>query len=167
MMTDSEMRAVILRKFYELRHTNRVVQLPEIAALQPGAEIQIANVCEQLNEHGLIEWKPIRALTGTVGGLGKITAHGVDVIEGNAQTEVKLVFHDESISISGSSNIQIGDSNIQTGNLEIGKLISAVDHSNASEAEKNEAKSLLRRLAENKLVVAVLTALLTGGGSAH
>jgi hypothetical protein len=64
-MKDSEMRALTLAKFYELRHTQAIVQLKEIVALDPTAHFQIANVCDQLAEHSLIEWNPIRSPVGT------------------------------------------------------------------------------------------------------
>jgi hypothetical protein len=166
-MTDGGMRAVALQKFYELRHTHEVVQLSDVVGLAPAPTEQIANICDQLAEHGLIKWTGVRGGFGYTTGMGKITAYGVDVIEGNAQADIKLVFHDESISIRDSSHVQVGDRNIQVEGLEIGKLLAAVDRSTASDGEKSDAKSLLTRLLDSKLALAILTAFLTGGGSAH
>jgi hypothetical protein len=97
--------------------------------------------------------------------IGKITARGIDVTEGNARAPITVTLHDRSISVSGSSHVQIGNSNTQSITLHIEKLVAAVDHSTASETEKAEAKSLLRRLAENPLVQSVLGAVLGGGGT--
>jgi hypothetical protein len=97
--------------------------------------------------------------------MGKITAHGVDVIEGTARAPITITLHDRRISVSESSNVQIGNSNVQDVKFDIKKLIAAVDHSNASDTEKAEAKSLLEKLASNKLVQAALAALFGAGGT--
>jgi hypothetical protein len=80
---------------------------------------------------------------------------GVDVVEGKVAAPMTITFH--SISVTGSNNVQIGQGNTQTNN--IGKLISAVDHSTATEAEK-EAKGLLEKMANNRVVVAALGAVM-------
>jgi hypothetical protein len=90
-----------------------------------------------------------------IGGIGEITARGVDVIEGTAHSPIAITLYDHSVSVHESSHVQIGNSNTQNVTVHIGKLIAAVDHSNASEAEKKEAKSLLQKLAENPLVQSV------------
>jgi hypothetical protein len=164
-MTDGELRGIVLEKFYELRHEKDVLKLPDIDSFGQNEPIRIANICEQLGQHGLIEWQTSRGLDGFVGGLGKITANGVDVIEGTASAPITVTLHDQRISVSSSSNVQIGNSNTQGVNLNIGKLIVAVDHSNASEAEKKEAKSLLERIAANPLVQKILAAMLSGGAA--
>jgi geranylgeranyl pyrophosphate synthase len=94
--------------------------------------------------------------------MGKISASGVDVVEGTATAPITITLHDHSISVSQSSNVQIGDSNTQGMKVRIDKLIAAVDHSQASATEKAEAKSLLEKLASNPLVKAVLGAVLGG-----
>jgi hypothetical protein len=63
--------------------------------------------------------------------------------------------------------VQIGNSNVQRTNLDIRELILAVDHSKASDLEKEEAKSLIQRVSENKLVASVLGALLATMGPAQ
>src|SRR5208337_4375592 len=75
-------------------------------------------------------------------------ARGVDVVEGTAVEPTTVTLHDHRISVSQSSNVQIGDSNIQdVERLRVDKLIAATDHSEASITEKAEAKSLLKKLA--------------------
>jgi hypothetical protein len=163
-MKDGELRGIVLEKFYELRNQQpsliNVLVLPEIVSLDPNVN-RLVNVCEQLGEYGLIHWESMNTTT-TVGGMGKITARGVDVVEGTVLAPITVALHDHSISVSQSSNVQIGDSNIQgVERLRIDKLIAAIDHSEASFTEKAEAKSLLERLAGGPLWT-VLSAVFLG-----
>ena len=45
-------------------------------------------ICGQLADYNLIDWKPIKLMRGTVNGFGKITAYGVDVIEGKVKAPI-------------------------------------------------------------------------------
>lgn len=154
-MKDNELRGLVLKRFYDLRHQHHLCQLPDIVASAPTEHVQIANICDQLNQHGLIDWRPMRTITGIVGGMGKITANGVDVIEGTTRAPIALTLNDHRISVSESSNVQIGTSNTQGVNTHIKKLIAAVDHSRASDSEKEEANSLLEKLFGNSLIQSV------------
>jgi hypothetical protein len=154
------MRTIVLQKFYDLRNSGDVIQLGDIIDVAPNDEIQVANVCEQLGQHGLIEWNSIKSLAGVVGGIGKITARGVDVIEGSVEPPLAMIFHDHSISVTGSSNVQLGIGNVQGLDIDVGKLMLAIDHSSASEAEKKEAKSLLQKVMSNKILWGILGAIL-------
>jgi|SRR5665213_11482 len=164
-MTDGELRGIVLEKFYELRHQQDIVSLRDITSIDPNQWTQIANICDQLAQHNLITWKPIKSMVGIFDGMGRITADGVDVMEGAAPAPIAIVLHDHSIAVSGSSHVQIGNSNVQGINLHIDKLIAAVDHSHASDIEKAEAKSLLEKLVSNPLVRAVWGAVFGGGTS--
>lgn len=154
-MTDGELRGLVLQKFYDLRHEDNNIQLPKVAEVAPDEPRRIANICKQLGQNGLIDWRPIESLSDVIGGMGEITARGVDVIEGTANPPIAITLYDHSVSVHESSHVQIGNSNTQNVTMHIGKLIAAVDHSNASDAEKKEAKSLLQKLAENPLVQSV------------
>ncbi|HUK99664.1 MAG TPA: hypothetical protein VLX29_02280, partial [Nitrospirota bacterium] len=59
------------------------------------------------------------------------------------------------ISVHSSSNVQIGNANVQDLSIHIGKIISAIDGSNATEGEKREAKSLLKEFLEHPLVTSI------------
>jgi hypothetical protein len=165
-MTDSELRGIILQKFYEERHHLTALQLSDVIAIDPNeSAMRLANICEQLDEHRLLEWQSMKSQVDVQGGIGRITARGVDVIEGTVSPPISITLHDHSISIRSSSNVQVGSSNTQNINIQIDRLIAAVDHSTASDQEKAEAKSLLRAIAENPLVQSVLGLLLGGGAS--
>jgi RIP homotypic interaction motif len=83
--------------------------LPEIASIDPNP-YRLFNICKQLGEHGLIKWVDASGLT-SFGGMGRITARGVDVVEGTVRAPITVTLHHHSISVSHSSNVQIGDSN--------------------------------------------------------
>jgi hypothetical protein len=100
---------------------------------------------------------------GTSSGYGrydKITADGIDVMVGKVVPPPTITLNDHSVLVHGSSNVQIGNSNTQGVHIEIGKLVAAIDHSSASDNEKAEAKSLLKKLSENKLVQTAFTTIL-------
>lgn len=120
-MKDGDLRGIVLEKFYEVRNQQpRMVNplsLPGLDSIEPDQN-RLLNICEQLGEYGLIHWQSLSGLT-TVGGMGKISASGVDVVEGTAPAPITVTFHDHSISVSQSSNVQIGDSNTQDVKLRI------------------------------------------------
>lgn len=66
------------------------------------------NICDQLSQVGLVEWK---GLIGNATGMAKITAHGIDVIEGTAKAPIAVSIDARHISISSSANVQVGDGN--------------------------------------------------------
>ena len=114
-MKDGDLRGIVLEKFYEIRNDSdlvNVAELPEIVSLEPNV-IRRVNICEQLGQYGLIKWVSANSTT-SVGGFGKITARGVDVVEGTARAPITVTLHDHRISVSQSSNVQIGDSNTIT-----------------------------------------------------
>jgi len=114
-MKDGDLRGIVLEKFYEVRNQqpNMVnpLSFPGLNSIEPDQH-RLLNICEQLGDYGLIRWKSLGGLTA-VGGMGKISASGVDVVEGTARSPITVTFHDHSVSVSQSSNVQIGDSNTQ------------------------------------------------------
>lgn len=158
-MKDSEARGIVLELFYDARHK---VDWLNLHVLKTHVTIPfqvLGNICEQLGQHGLIDWEPLRAMSGIVDGMGRITATGVDVMEGNVAPPISITLHDHSISVVGSQNVQIGNANQQTVAIEIGKLANIIDSMNASDTEKKEAKGILERVTNNPLVVAAFGAL--------
>jgi|ERR1700736_117739 len=151
-MNDTEIRGIVLRKFYDKRREGRVrLSSTNFGETADFDEQDLFRACEQLAELGLIEWRPVRLLSGTVNGDGKIKAPGIDVIEGKSKAPASITL-DQSISVHGSSNVQIGSHNIQDFSVQI---VSAIDHSAASDEEKAEAKSLLKKFLEHPLVTSI------------
>jgi hypothetical protein len=162
-MTDGELRGKLLKRFYDVRHNGGPVQLSAVSSWVFDEPVdRVANICEQLAELQLLNWQKADNLAQR-NGLGRISAHGVDVIEGRASAPKGVTVNDHSVHIHGSSNVQVGSGNTLHANTTIGKLISAVDHSQASDSEKAEAKSLLQRMSENRLVTTVLATFLSSG----
>jgi len=164
-MKDSELRGIVLDVFYRRRREGGFISLQKEDFDDVPQHLEwpdIYRVCDQLEQHGLIQWKPIRAAGGiVVTGMGQITANGVDVKEGETTPPISINF-DHSIKVSGSSNVQIGNGNVQEIQVHLQTLISKIDESSGSEEEKKDAKSLLRRFVEHPLVSSVAGGLAGG-----
>ncbi len=154
-MKDTELRGLVLQNFYE--HRRERAYEPKRDDFGGGIpEEDIYAICSQLSEHGLITWNPVHMRVGVVGGMGKITASGIDVIEEGVKPPITIVLnHAPTISVNSSSNVQIGDSNSQTINTAVEQLFSVVDQSNGSQEQKEQAKSLLRAFLEHPLVCSI------------
>jgi hypothetical protein len=168
-MNDNDLRGPILRRIYDARNGPegwlRINDLREIVDEDPN---QIARICHDLAQLGLIEWKDARGPAGSAAGLGKITAYGVNVIEGVVTSPIAITFQDysvdHSVTVSGSShNVQVGSGNTQIGNVNISVLTSAIDSANIPPAQKEEAKSMLQRLAENPVVWGIIGSFCSSG----
>jgi hypothetical protein len=152
MMTDADRRAVVLRKFYEVRHSSERYWMPDDGSVTGEDEIITTNICRQLDEHGLIDW---RASPRGRGGMGRITSHGIDVVEGSARTAIAISI-DKRISISGSRHVQVGDGNTQDVRIDAERVVTAINQSDATVTEKEEAKTLFKTLMENPLLSKIL-----------
>jgi hypothetical protein len=108
---DADRRAVVLQKFYDERHVKNWVWFPAEVNATPEEKIITSNIIDQLHQSGLIDVK--RPLQGEPEGMGRITSLGVDVIEGNTKAPITISI-DRSISVSGSTNVQIGDATHKT-----------------------------------------------------
>ena len=138
-MKDPELRGILLQELYGQRHAggDRFIAL----TIPPDVDENTArNVLRQLKDGGLIEYMPV------LHGLGpaRITAGGAAVIEGNKPAPMAI--------------------QLRRG-VDIDKMMSAVDHSDATEAEKAKARSLLQQIAESPLVLKILSMFRLGGTS--
>jgi hypothetical protein len=93
-MPDAELRGKLLKVFYDRRH-NANGWVPTSDIDTSGGEFVdrqvIGGICSQLAEVGLIEWKPlIGGIEGFVIGMAKITATGVDVIDGARPSPIAI-----------------------------------------------------------------------------
>ena len=157
-MKDNDLRGLILRKYYEKRRVGLTFltdddfkDLPQPLDFDQN---DLFRICDQLAEYGLLKWIPARGSMGeTIGGRGQIIALGVDVIEGNAPSPVAITI--QHVSVQNSTGVQIGNGNVQDLSVHIGKIVSAIDHSTASEGQKAEAKSLLKKFLEHPLLASI------------
>ncbi len=154
-MKDTELRGIILRCYYEKRR--EAMFTPKVGDFQ--VQVALEDICAisgQLGEHGLITWKSIRSFGGVSFGLGKITALGIDVVEGVVVPDIKVEFvQNKSINITGSSNVIVGDHNKQNIANHITEIARAIEASQATPEQKAEAKSLLRTFVEHPLITSV------------
>jgi hypothetical protein len=85
--------------------------------------------------------------------------HDFEIMLAEVATAVRkneTVSNNTSISLTGSQNVQIGDHNTQTNQIVVLRdLISKIEHTNATPAEKAEAKGRLKSFLEHPLVTAV------------
>jgi hypothetical protein len=155
-MRDSELRGLVLQKFYDQRHRG-ILQLPHIVSAYPSEPLLVLNICDQLAQAGLIEWKSSKSFSA-IGGIGKITGRGVDVIEGGhgAPIAVTLPAH------GNRSNAQAASPDAQNIKIDADKAIAAIDRCDASDAEKSAAKSMIERLAANPCAWSALRSALGG-----
>jgi hypothetical protein len=166
-MKDADLRAVILQKLYDARNEGGgyvlIHNLKEVAPVGIG---QLANVFEELQQHGLISWKHAVGPEGPAG-IGKITARGVDVVEDYVVPPVAINIQDHSVKVTGSPKVQIGNANFLHAGISIQKIHAAIDKSNASSEEKTEAKFLWTKITNNATFSTVVAALPRAAGPAH
>ena len=161
-MKDNEVRGIVLQEYYDRRRegtllwSNNAVQ--KITSKFGIDHIDLFRACDQLAEHGLISWEPVRMRGYTAGGAGEISAFGVDVIEGEKKAPIAINLG-HNISIHSSPNVQIGNNNVQDVKIEFEKIIGAINKSDATNEEKAEAKSLLKQYLEHPVVAAVIGGL--------
>jgi hypothetical protein len=159
-MKDNELRGVVLEYLYGLRHKEprfHALVGADLAAL--GIEQTVLfSICDQLAEHGLIEWKPVRGLNGTHAGMARIAAHGVDVVEKTGRSSLPISFVDNSrhINVHSSSNVQIGDNNSLSIVNELEKLVHLINASSVSQDEKKTAVSKLGSFLNLPVVSSIL-----------
>lgn len=162
-MKDIELRGILLSKYYDKRRETMLSLEPDDFDIDISIE-DIYAISEQLGQHGLITWKSIPVFGGVGPAFGKITAHGIDVIEGEATSEIRIELTQNHTvnNISGSSNFALGNHNNFTVNQYISNLINQIENSNGTDEQKEEAKSLLKRFAEHPLVAAIAGGVLSG-----
>jgi hypothetical protein len=160
---DTESRGVVLERFYAARHKVDWLDFSALLTHVMMDRTELANICKQLGQHGLIEWESVDTLTGNIPMRGRITASGIDVIEGNAVAPISVTLHDHSVHVTSSTNVQIGNANTQSVQLEIKKILTKIDQAAAPQPEKQQAKSLLESLSNNALLVSLIGGLFGGG----
>jgi hypothetical protein len=163
-MKDADLRGLVLREFYERRRQNFVhLQISDFGAAHLYEDLQ--RICRQLHETRMLDtWRPTSAGEGPTIGVGRISADGVDVMEGTKappptiSIDQRTIDQRTTISVASSRNVQIGTGNVQVAIEALQELVVAINNSSFSPREKEEAKGLLKRLLENPVVAAILGA---------
>jgi hypothetical protein len=149
-MKDKEARGIVLRRLYELRDHGPAN--PRDFMNLGFAENAVARYLGGLAEDGYVKWKPLKGLNEYLAYMAEITSRGSDVVEGVSPPPTSITI-DNRIAIHGSQGVQIGgQGNVLNVTLDVERLNSFIDSSDATVHEKEEAKGLLKRLSENPLV---------------
>src|SRR5436190_9857574 len=163
-MKDSVVRGCLLQLLYERRSEGSIpFGQGEQAVLPPGgmSRRDWLRALAQLSEYHLIDWTPVEDQSGMglLSGFAKINDFGVKVLEGGVAPPI-------SISIDKSRRTTVPRRQIPTAPSTpkqqqvimeaLEKVITAINQADVSEQEKNEAKTLLRRLLGSKAAVSVL-----------
>jgi hypothetical protein len=165
-MKDSVVRGRLLQLLYEHRREGSIPFGRLEQAIPPPGGISRRDwlhAVAQLSEYGLIDWTPLedKSGMGLLSGFAKINDFGVKVLETGVEPPIKI-FIDESwrTAVPQQKQTPIATSTPQqlmiTDALE--KVINAIDQADVSEQDKNEAKSLLRKLLSSKAAAKVLGA---------
>jgi hypothetical protein len=165
-MKDSVVRGRLLQLLYE-RRTEGSTPFGHIEqAIPPPGGISRRDwlrAVAQLSEYGLLDWTPLedKSGMGLVSGLAKINEFGVKVIEAGVAPPIQIAI-DESrrTTVPQQERAPIATSTPQQQKImdALEKVITAINRANVSEQEKNEAKSLLRKLLSSKAAAKVLGA---------
>jgi hypothetical protein len=149
---DADRRAIILQRLYDQRHhSDGFIPVPENGG-SPEERITAVNIARQLSQNGLIDWKE---LSGAGMGMARITAQGVDIVEGTRASPITIAIN-RSINIHGSTNVQVGEGNRQEISIAGEKVIAAINNSTATAEEKEKAKSVLQSVLSSPVLSAAL-----------
>jgi len=163
-MKDSVVRGCLLQLLYERRSEDSVPFGRVEQAVPPPGGISRRDwlrAVAQLSEYGLIDWTPLEDTSGMgqLSGFAKINDFGVKVLEAGVAPPIQIsiderrrtaVPRQEQAPIATSTQQMIADA--------LDKLITAINQADVSEQEKNEAKSLLRKLLSSKAAAKMLGA---------
>ena len=165
-MKDSVVRGRLLQLLYERRSEGSLPFGQGEQAVPPPAGINRRDwlrAVAQLSEYRLIDWTPLedKSGMGLLSGFAKINDRGVKVLEGGVEPPVSIsIDKSRRPRVSKREQAPIAERTPQqqaiTEALE--KVLTAIDQAKVSEHEKNEAKSLLRKLLGSKAAAKVFGA---------
>src|ERR1700741_236255 len=169
-MKDSVVRGRLLQLLYERRSEGYIPFGRIDQAVPPPGGISRRDwlrAVAQLSEYHLIDWTPVEDTSGMgqLSGFAKINDFGVKVLEAGAESPIQISI-DKSRQTAvrrqeqAPSATTTPQQQMITDALE--KVITAIDQADVSQREKNESKSLLRKLLSSKKAIKVLGA---GGAS--
>src|SRR6266508_4595724 len=165
-MKDSVVRGCLLQLLYERRSEGSIPFGHGEQAVPPPAGISRRDwlrAVAQLSEYRLIDWTPLEDQSGMglLSGFAKINDFGIKVLEAGVASPIRIsidesrrttVPRQEQPPVAASTPPQ------QAVTEALEKVITAINQADVSEKEKNEAKSLLRKLLRSKAAAKVLGA---------
>jgi hypothetical protein len=144
-MRDSELRGLILEALYNQRRKD-LLNLDQELGGPPLPHGATESILRQLVKKGLIE-RPLQPLSGL--GSGRITAYGIDVVQGTTRPPLSILFH-QRITVQdvqvGEGNIQnVSDTKLDIQNVSDTTLIVPMEH---WEAGRDKPKSSFERISK-------------------
>ena len=165
-MKDSVVRGRLLQLLYERRSEGSIPFGRLEQAVPPPGGISHRDwlrAVAQLSEYGLIDWSPLedKSGMGLLSGFAKINDFGVKVLEIGVAPPIQSSIDERRRTTvpkreQAPSTTSASQQQMITEALE--KVITAINKADASEQEKNESKSLLRKLLSSKAAAKVLGA---------
>src|SRR5947209_10965443 len=153
-MKDSVVRGCLLQLLYERRSEDSIPFGQGEQAVPPPGGINHRDwlrAVAQLAEYGLIDWTPLedKSGMGQLSGFAKINEFGVKVLEAGVESPIRIsIDKSRRTTVPKREQAPIATSTPQqqmiTEALE--KVITAFNQADVSEQERNETKSLLRKL---------------------
>ena len=165
-MKDSVVRGRVLQLLYERRGEGSIPFGHAEQAVPPPGGIRRRDwlrALAQLSGYHLIDWTPLedRSGMGLLSGFAKINDLGVKVLEARVASPISISIDKRrrtSVPRQQQAPIEASTPQQQVITEALEKVITAIIQANVSEQEKNEAKSLLRKLLGSKAAASVLGA---------
>jgi hypothetical protein len=165
-MKDSIVRGCLLQLLYERRSEGSIPFGHGEQAIPPPGGISHRDwlrAVAQLSEYHLIEWTPLEDQSGMglLSGFAKINDFGVKVLEAGVAPPISIsIAESQRTTVPRQQQPPMAAStprqDVITEALE--NMITAINRADVSDQEKNEAKSLLRKLLDSKAAASVLGA---------
>ena len=163
-MKDSVVRGCLLQFLYERRSEGSIPFGHAEQAVPPPAGISRRDwlrAVAQLSEYRLIDWVPLEDQSGMglLSGFAKINDFGVKVLEAGVAPPIRISIDETrrtTVPLKQQAPIPPSTPQQQAITKALEKVITAINQADASEREKNEAKSLLRKLLGSKAAASVL-----------
>ncbi len=146
-MTDKDLRSRILDYLYQHRDGERIDELTPRLLDVEAPERAVTRVAKDLKGLGLVEGVDADSADRLALLSPKISARGVDVVEGEAPAPVAM---NQMFNLNGPVTAsQFGNQNTMEVAAHIQALIDAIDASDLGRAEKNGAKRRLKGFLES------------------
>ncbi len=155
-MKDSIVRGCLLQLLYQRRSEGSIpFGRVDHAVPPPGGA--------QLSEYGLIDWTPLedKSGMGRLSGFAKINDFGVKVLEAGVEPPIRIDIDEvqrTTVPKREQAPIATSTPHQQMITEALEKVITAFNQADVSEQERNETKSLLRKLLSSKAALKLLGA---------